>query len=177
MVVPLELENSHCLSAAAAVLLWGRIAAAAAAAATATSAEHAQYLLLNTVIWILWASVIWIRLSQWSQAAISLMLCWLKQGRIQFPQSSSTGKRLKSIKALVAFALKVMWYVLVPQSSIAIFIFVYLVSAHFNSALYKVFILFLLHTNNGLLFFCSMWRLKDAGTSQTALERPGRSRL
>jgi hypothetical protein len=32
---------------------------------------------------------------------------------IQFPQSSSTGKRLKSIKALVAFALKVMWYVLV----------------------------------------------------------------
>lgn len=32
---------------------------------------------------------------------------------IQFPQSSSTGKRLKSIKVLVAFALKVIWYVLV----------------------------------------------------------------
>lgn len=53
------------------------------------------------------------RLSQWSQAVISLMLCWRKQGMIQFPQSSSTGKELKITKALVVFASRVMWYVLV----------------------------------------------------------------
>ena len=51
-VVPLEQENSYCLSAAAAaadtVLLRGRIAGQLQH--TATSAEHAQYLLLNTVI-------------------------------------------------------------------------------------------------------------------------------